>query len=130
MLLAKLMKITIQGPEQSSVNFEEVFKEKIQTLTTVKTTDCIQLLFLFLSLSYVSSAKLYCDFPRGGGRGDKLWSGGETLFNEGKSQGLKELYFFHTIPECSGIRNIPGSRHYSPIESITMTTSSSVQHKK
>ena len=61
MLLAKLMRITIQGPEQSSVNFEEVFKEKIQTLTT----DCNQLLFLFLS----PSAKLYCDFPRGGGGG-------------------------------------------------------------
>ena len=61
--LAKLMRITIEGPEHNSVNFEEVFKEN------------------FIEFNLLLAAKLYFDltFARGGGdfsQGKKTLLGG------------------------------------------------------
>ena len=73
--LAKLMRIVIEGPEQSSVNFEEVLEKKIIEFNF---KDCLNNLLHSISFLYcfiILAAKLYCDLTFG----DKLWSGGREI---------------------------------------------------
>ena len=65
--LTKLMRIAIEGPEQSSVNFEEVFKNhRIQLERLFKQLTAFNFSsYFFLIVSLLLAEKLYCDLTIG-----------------------------------------------------------------